>query len=121
MITRHLQRTHILLIDVVSVFQAADWNNVYAVFPSISVIFDSNKYHKNASSGNNRTCEYGYKAFLIHQRETDTDSTPMDGYRESLNKLIAITREDASYDLVWIICISVKRDFLRDILDKKNL
>lgn len=46
---------------------------------------------------------YGYRAFLIHQGEADTDATPMDEYSESFKKLIAMTREDAGYDLVWVI------------------
>ncbi len=46
---------------------------------------------------------YGYRAFLIHQGEADTDSTPMDEYSVSLKKLIAMTREDAGYDLMWVI------------------
>lgn len=46
---------------------------------------------------------YGYRAFLIHQGEADTDSTPMENYRNSLLKLIDMTRDDAGYDLVWII------------------
>lgn len=47
--------------------------------------------------------QYGYRAFLIHQGEADTDATPMDEYSASLKKLIEMTRKDAGYDLVWII------------------
>ena len=46
---------------------------------------------------------YGYRAFLIHQGEADTDVTPMDEYSASFKKLIAMTREDAGYDLMWVI------------------
>lgn len=47
--------------------------------------------------------KYGYRAFLIHQGEADTDVTPMDEYRASLQKLIEMTRNDAGYDLTWMI------------------
>ena len=46
---------------------------------------------------------YGYRAFLLHQGEADTDGTSRDAYLASLKKLIAQTREDAGYDLNWMI------------------
>lgn len=46
---------------------------------------------------------YGCRAFLIHQGEADTNDTPMADYRQALEDLIAKTREDAGYDLNWIV------------------
>ena len=46
---------------------------------------------------------YGYRAFLLHQGEADTDETAPEDYRQSLQSLIAQTREDAGYNLPWYI------------------
>ena len=46
---------------------------------------------------------YGYRAFLLHQGEADTPNTKRDAYLKSLQGLIAQTREDAGYDLNWVI------------------
>lgn len=46
---------------------------------------------------------YGYRAFLLHQGEADTPGTKRDAYLQSLQGLIAQTREDAGYDLNWVI------------------
>ena len=46
---------------------------------------------------------YGCRAFLLHQGEADTPSTSRDAYLASLKKLIAQTREDAGYNLNWMI------------------
>lgn len=46
---------------------------------------------------------YGYRAFLLHQGEADTDGTNREKYLASLQQLIAQTREDAGYDLNWCI------------------
>ena len=46
---------------------------------------------------------YGYRAFLLHQGEADTDGTNREKYLTSLQQLIAQTREDAGYNLNWCI------------------
>ena len=46
---------------------------------------------------------YGYRAFLLHQGEADTDGTKREKYLASLQQLIAQTREDAGYNLNWCI------------------
>lgn len=46
---------------------------------------------------------YGYRAFLLHQGEADTDGTNREKYLASLQQLIAQTREDAGYNLNWCI------------------
>lgn len=46
---------------------------------------------------------YGYRAFLLHQGEADTDGTKREKYLTSLQQLIAQTREDAGYNLNWCI------------------
>lgn len=46
---------------------------------------------------------YGYRAFLLHQGEADTDGTNREKYLVSLQQLIAQTREDAGYNLNWCI------------------
>lgn len=46
---------------------------------------------------------YGYRAFLLHQGEADTDGTNRVKYLTSLQQLIAQTREDAGYNLNWCI------------------
>lgn len=46
---------------------------------------------------------YGYRAFLLHQGEADTDGTNREKYLASLRQLIAQTREDAGYNLNWCI------------------
>lgn len=47
---------------------------------------------------------YGYRAFLLHQGEGDSGiGTKKEDYAESLKKLIDQTREDAGYDLTWVI------------------
>lgn len=46
---------------------------------------------------------YGYRAFLLHQGEADTPGTNRASYQKSLEKLIAQTRNDAGYDLNWVV------------------
>lgn len=47
---------------------------------------------------------YGYRAFLLHQGEGDSGSgTKKEDYAASLMALIKQTREDAGYDLIWMI------------------
>lgn len=46
---------------------------------------------------------YGYRAFLLHQGEADTPTTDRGEYLNSLQTLIAQTREDAGYPLNWMI------------------
>lgn len=46
---------------------------------------------------------YGCRAFLIHQGEADTDQTPNDEYLADLQALIEKTRQDAGFELNWVI------------------
>lgn len=47
---------------------------------------------------------YGYRALLLHQGEGDSGiGTKQKDYAESLMKLIQQTREDAGYDLIWMV------------------
>ena len=47
---------------------------------------------------------YGYRAILLHQGEGDSGiKTSTEDYAASLTELIAKTREDAGYDLIWLI------------------
>lgn len=47
---------------------------------------------------------YGYRAILLHQGEGDSgNKTSTEDYAKSLTELIAKTREDAGYDLIWLI------------------
>ena len=46
---------------------------------------------------------YGCRAFLLHQGEADTDKTPNEEYLADLQALIEKTRQDAGYDLNWVI------------------
>lgn len=47
---------------------------------------------------------YGYRSFLFHQGEGDSGiGTKKDVYAQSLMQLIEKTREDAGYDLFWMV------------------
>lgn len=47
---------------------------------------------------------YGYRAILLHQGEGDSGiKTSTEDYAASLTELIAKTRVDAGYDLIWLI------------------
>lgn len=46
---------------------------------------------------------YGCRAFLLHQGEADTDSTPNDEYLRDLTALIEKTRQDAGYEMNWFV------------------
>lgn len=46
---------------------------------------------------------YGYRAFLLHQGENDAGKTSTEVYAATLTKLIERTREDAGFDLPWMV------------------
>lgn len=46
---------------------------------------------------------YGYRAFLFHQGENDAGKTSAELYAATLMKLIGRTRDDAGYDLPWMV------------------
>ncbi len=46
---------------------------------------------------------YGYRAFLLHQGENDAGNTSTEVYAATLTKLIERTREDAGFDLPWMV------------------
>ncbi|MGN1206233.1 MAG: sialate O-acetylesterase [Eubacterium sp.] len=47
---------------------------------------------------------YGYRAILLYQGEGDSgEGTKKAAYAESLTNLIAKTREDAGYDVTWMV------------------
>lgn len=46
---------------------------------------------------------YGYRAFLLHQGENDAGKTSAEDYAATLEKLIGRTREDAGFDLPWMV------------------
>lgn len=69
---------------------------------SIAELLD--KHYNAISDAIESLRPYGYRALLLHQGESDSGSgTKKADYAESLMKLIEKTREDAGYDLIWMI------------------
>ncbi len=68
----------------------------------ISELADDAKYYGSIKQAIDLVKPYGCRAFLIHQGEADIN-TDMDEYKASYEELIAKTREDAGYNLNWVI------------------
>ena len=75
----------------------------------IAELADPNKNYRPIKEAIEFLEPYGCRAFLIHQGEADSGGmngnpgTEMSVYKETFEQLIAQTREDAGYDLNWLI------------------
>ena len=75
----------------------------------IAELADPDKNYKPIKEAIEFLEPYGCRAFLIHQGEADSGGmngnpgTEMSVYKETFEQLIAQTREDAGYDLNWLI------------------
>lgn len=65
---------------------------------------------------------YGYRAVLLHQGEGDSgEGTKKDAYAESLRNLIAKSREDAGYDLPWMVANAAYTSYTSKSAEKQIL
>ncbi len=60
-------------------------------------------YYGTISEAIEKIAPYGCRAFLLHQGEADTDSTPNDEYLRDLTELIEKSRQDAGYEMNWLV------------------
>ena len=65
---------------------------------------------------------YGYRAVLLHQGEGDSgEGTKKEAYAESLRNLIAKSREDAGYDLPWMVANAAFTYYTSEAAEKQIL
>lgn len=61
------------------------------------------EFYGNIGEAIKKIAPYGCRAFLLHQGEADTDSTPNDEYLRDLTALIEKARQDAGYEMNWFV------------------